>query len=230
MTNDADEIQQRLRTALVEAASQVHATADRRPMITGGRPRGARSRVVVPAVTAAIAVAVAAALTASLLLLRGDSPSRVRTPTTQSKETIPDRLLPLEADAAVYMRSDAPIPQIEAVRDFLLQSPDVRTFVFIDKATTYEEFKRTFRDQPDLVNSVDPSALPVSFRVISRDCAARLQLLEQVAALPGVDEAIRQLGLSHSEAEQFKDSREFPSPNTRGRCGDQPPTAGASIP
>jgi hypothetical protein len=230
MTNDFDEIEHRLRTALAEAASQVHATADGGPMTTRRRSRRARSRVVVPAVAAALAVAVAVGAVASFVLLRGDGPSRVRTPTTQSKETTPDRLLPLEADADVYMRTDAPTPQVEAVRDFLRQSANVHAFVFIDKATAYEEFKRTFRDQPDLVDSVDSTALPASFRITSRDCAARPQLLEQLAALPGVDEAIHQLGLSHSEAEPFKDGREFPPPNTRGRCGDQSPTALTAAP
>jgi hypothetical protein len=212
----------RLRTALREAAPQAQPSADAWEKINGRRGRPSRRRFGVPAITAAVAVAVLVAVTAGVLLLRSDSPS-VQTPASKSRETSPSKLLPLEADAAVYMLTDAPTLQDEVVRDFLRRSPDVRVFAYVDKSTAYEEFRRTFRDRPDLLSSVDPGALPASFRIRVRDCTSRLQLIESLKAVPGVDEAVTQLGLSRAEAERFRDRQGFPPSDTRGRCGDRPP-------
>ncbi|PZG01524.1 hypothetical protein C1I99_06880 [Micromonospora deserti] len=58
----------------------------------------------------------------------------------------------------------------------------------------WERFKELFKDQPDLIRSASPSAMPESFRVVTVsqvfDCAA----LAPVERMPGVDKIIvRQL-------------------------------------
>jgi hypothetical protein len=234
MTNEHDGIERRLRAALSETASQVQPSANPSATIATLRPRHpSRRGFVIPTIAAAVVLVVAAALTVGVVLLRGESDSSVRTPATEPKETSSERLLPLEADATVYMRSDASPADVDAVRDFLLRSAEVRRFAYVDKATAYEDFKRRFRDRPDLVNSIDASALPATFRIIARDCATRPQLIQSLNTLAGVDEAIAQLGLSRADAERFNGSREPLPPETRGRCGDQPSTApsvGATYP
>jgi hypothetical protein len=170
------------------------------------------------------------ALVAGVTLLRGDNGSGVQTPATDPKETTPEGLLLLESDTAVFMRGDASTIEIDDVRDFLRRSPDVRKFSYVDKATAYEDFKRMFRDRPDLVDSLDPTALPATFRIIVRDCATRPQLIELLQAMAGVDEVVFQLGLTRADAERFRYRRAPLPPETRGRCGNQPPTGLGSVP
>jgi FtsX extracellular domain len=216
MTDRNEVLEQRLRTALSEAAARVQPATDAWQTVTGRRSRRSRPRFLVPAIAATIVVAVIA-LAVGALVLRDDGPS-VQTPAGEPKETSAANLLSLEADTDVYMRPDAPTWDINAVREVLRNSSEVRRFAYVDKSAAYEDFKRLFRDQPDLVNSVDPSALPTTFRIIARDCATRSQLIESLQAMAGVDEAIAQLGLSRADAERFSDSREPLPPEIRGRC------------
>jgi FtsX extracellular domain len=220
----SNQVEPRLRTALREAAAQVQPSADAWQVVSHRRTRRRRPRSVVPALAAAAVVAVVVALAVGVLAVRGDDPS-VRTRAGEPKDKTPEQLLALEADTTVYMRTDAPTPEINALRDFLRRSPEVRTYAYVDKSTAYEDFKRIFRDRPDLVDSVDPSALPATFRIIVRDCATRPQLMQSLQAMPGVDEALVQLGLARADAERFNDSREPLPAETRGRCGDQASTA-----
>jgi len=227
MTQTHEETERRLRAALAEASSQVRPSADRWSVIAAHPPaRRPRRGFFVPAIAAALVLAVAVALTAGVVLLRGGGSSGVRTPATEGKETSPDRLLTAEADVTVYMRSDAAPLQVDAVRDYLRRSPDVREFAFVDKARAYEDFKRIFHDRPDLVASLDASALPETFAIRARDCASRPGLLAQFQLQPGVDEAVTSLGLSHANAERYRYQQGFPPADVRGRCGDRPPSVG----
>src|SRR3546814_19371982 len=74
----------------------------------------------------------------------------------------------------------------------LADNPDVRDFNFVHQDENYQEFQRLFADSPQLVDAVEPSILPPSFRV-----APRIQDPEVVQALgetfsgkPGVYEVV----------------------------------------
>src|SRR6478609_4406629 len=54
----------------------------------------------------------------------------------------------------VYMNPGATADQIASVKSELEDSPQVKEVDFYDTAKTYDEFKRLFKDQPDLVSSV----------------------------------------------------------------------------
>lgn len=88
----------------------------------------------------------------------------------------------------IYMNVDASKNQIEEVKKALEDSADVKSFTFLSKADAYEEFKKFFRDEPDLVNSIDASALPASFRVAPKQAEETTQLSGQFQTLSGVDD------------------------------------------
>jgi cell division transport system permease protein len=89
----------------------------------------------------------------------------------------------------VFMKPDATQQQIDAVRNDLDHDRQVRSAKFLSKEDAYEEFKRIFRDKPDLVTSVDATALPASFRVAPKDVKQTKQLAEKYNTRQGVDES-----------------------------------------
>jgi cell division transport system permease protein len=84
-----------------------------------------------------------------------------------------------EPDSATpKCRSEASEGQIAAVRAELEQSPDVRRFRFFSKEDAFNEAKRIFAGDPELLSNIDPDGLPVSFRVAPK----KAELTENVAA------------------------------------------------
>lgn len=81
--------------------------------------------------------------------------------------------------------------QIGAVRQALEQAPDVRRFRFLSKEDAFGEAKRLFAREPDLVENVDPAALPPSFRV----APAQAEQTETIAARFRGQAAQEQLGV-----------------------------------
>ncbi|MFZ4669707.1 MAG: cell division protein FtsX [Microthrixaceae bacterium] len=65
----------------------------------------------------------------------------------------------------VYMNPAATAEQIDAVSRELDNSPQVKEVDFFDKQKSYEEFKRLFKEQPDLISTITPEDLPQSFRI-----------------------------------------------------------------
>jgi cell division transport system permease protein len=99
----------------------------------------------------------------------------------------------------VFMKPDATKQQIDTVRQDLDQDRQVNSARYLSKEEAYEEFKRIFRDKPDLVSTVEPSALPASFRVAPKQVKLTRELANKYETRPGVDsaetadEAIKQL-------------------------------------
>lgn len=69
-------------------------------------------------------------------------------------------------ELSVFMNADATPTQIDAVRRSLEQMPEVRRFSFVDQPAAFEEFQRMFSGQPDLVDTIEATDLPPSFRVV----------------------------------------------------------------
>ncbi len=78
----------------------------------------------------------------------------------------------------VYLQPTVQADLEASIQGDLEDHPDVARFEYVDQDETYEEFKRLFADSPQLVDTVDPSILPPSFRV-----APRVQDPEVVQAL-----------------------------------------------
>ena len=86
------------------------------------------------------------------------------------------------------MKVNATDGQIASLNRALSQDKDVRGVHFLTKDDAYKEFKRLFRDQPDLVQSTDASALPASFRVAPEKAELTQTVAARYQSQPGVDE------------------------------------------
>ncbi len=93
----------------------------------------------------------------------------------------------------VFMRVGATASQIGAVRTALRRSRLVRKFEYVSQQDAFREFGRLFADQPDLVATTDPRALPASFRIEPVDGANRGLLARSLERIGGIDE-VRTLG------------------------------------
>ncbi|CAB4664843.1 unannotated protein [freshwater metagenome] len=88
----------------------------------------------------------------------------------------------------VFMNVDATEAQIAAIQRQLVNDPEVRDFKYLTKDDALTEFRRLFKDQPDLVNSVDAAALPSSFRVAPVKAELTKTVADRFQSQPGVDE------------------------------------------
>jgi cell division transport system permease protein len=88
----------------------------------------------------------------------------------------------------VFMTVDATQSQIDDVSAALEADPQVKSFRFLDKQAAYEEFKRIFRKDPDLVKNVDAEALPTSFRIVPAEAEYTNQIKRRFEPLAGVDD------------------------------------------
>jgi cell division transport system permease protein len=88
----------------------------------------------------------------------------------------------------IFMNVDATDGQVQAVQRQLSNDPDVRTYRYLTKQDALSEFRRLFRDQPDLVNSVDAASLPSSFRVAPVRAELTQVVADRFESQPGVDE------------------------------------------
>jgi cell division transport system permease protein len=92
----------------------------------------------------------------------------------------------------VYLQPKVTEEQKASVERDLDDNPDVREATFVDQDETYEEFRRLFADSPQLVETVEPSILPPSFRVAPRiqDPEVVQALGETFSSKPGVYEVV----------------------------------------
>ena len=88
----------------------------------------------------------------------------------------------------IFMNVDATDGQVQAVQRQLSNDPDVRSYRYLTKEDALKEFRRLFRDQPDLVNSVDAASLPSSFRVAPVRAELTQVVADRFESQPGVDE------------------------------------------
>lgn len=97
------------------------------------------------------------------------------------------------ARTEIFMNVTASPTAIEAVRTALDNSPSVEKYVYLDKNAAFEEFKRIFRKDRDLVKNVTPSLLPASFRVQLQPGADLNQFDRTFDAMAEVDSVERPL-------------------------------------
>jgi cell division transport system permease protein len=88
----------------------------------------------------------------------------------------------------IFMRVNATENEIKALNTQLADDPQVRTVKYLTKEDAYEEFKRLFPDQPDLVATTDAKSLPSSFRVAPDKAENTQTVAERYGRDPGVDE------------------------------------------
>lgn len=104
-------------------------------------------------------------------------------------------------EVIVFMQPDATTSQIQAVGKSIGQNPEVKKLDFFDKNKSFAEFKRLFADSPEMLQSVEPSVLPPSFRIVPVNAgvesvaALRQQYIDKAGVLRIVsaDDALRQM-------------------------------------
>ncbi len=82
--------------------------------------------------------------------------------------------------------------QEQALRRELEAEPIVEEVFYESKQEAYERFTELFRNQPSLIETVDPDILPASFRVKLVDPDQFMVIAAGFAAFPGVEEIIDQ--------------------------------------
>lgn len=92
----------------------------------------------------------------------------------------------------VYLQPTVTEEQRASIERDLEENPDVERADYVDQDETYEEFRRLFADSPQLVETVEPSILPPSYRVAPRiqDPEVVQALGDTFAAKPGVYEVV----------------------------------------
>ena len=68
--------------------------------------------------------------------------------------------------------------------------PEVKTLSYVGQEAAFEEFKTMFADQPDLVESVTPSDLPPSYRVVPKQPEQAAIIGARFDKHPGVREVV----------------------------------------
>ena len=89
--------------------------------------------------------------------------------------------------AEAFMNVDATDQQIEDVRTALGSDPQIKSFKFFSKQAALKEFKRIFRNDPDLVKNVTAASLPTSFRIVPIRAELTEIVQRRYEVLPGVD-------------------------------------------
>ncbi len=88
----------------------------------------------------------------------------------------------------IFMHPDAQQTTVDDMRAALEQNKaEIKGFTFLDHQAAYEEFKKIFKDQPALIESVTPDALPESFRVQLVDAKLVDQVTNEYKNRLGVD-------------------------------------------
>ena len=90
----------------------------------------------------------------------------------------------------VFMRPEATTDENSAIKKAVDESPEIKSYKYLDQKAAYDEFKQLFSDKPELIESVTPDVLPPSYRVVPKDAdaAAVAALGKQFEGKPGVRE------------------------------------------
>jgi cell division transport system permease protein len=92
----------------------------------------------------------------------------------------------------IFMTVKASKQQVQAVQDQLdaAKGPkgDVKSYRHLTKDDAFDEFKRIFRRNPDLVNSITAKDLPESFRVVPKRAELTETVKRQFETVQGVQE------------------------------------------
>ena len=92
----------------------------------------------------------------------------------------------------VFLQPESTQQQKDSVQADLEANPDVREVHYVDQDETYEEFKKIFEGQTQLIETVSPEVLPPSFRVepVTKDPDVVQALGETFRTKAGVYEVV----------------------------------------
>lgn len=102
-----------------------------------------------------------------------------------------------KVEVSIFLCDGRTCPEItpeqqDQLREDLESQPVVAEVFFESKEEAYARFRELFRDQPNLIDSVESDVLPASFRVKLQDPELFRVIAEQFEAYPGVEEIVDQ--------------------------------------
>jgi cell division transport system permease protein len=106
-------------------------------------------------------------------------------------------------EVSVFLATDVTDPQKEDIRRTLEDIPVVQEVFHETKEQAYNRFKEQFKDSPDMVRNVSPSAMPESYRIKLADpeqfdqvhdefCTGQLNASGREVCNPGIDLVVDQ--------------------------------------
>jgi cell division transport system permease protein len=102
-----------------------------------------------------------------------------------------------KVEVSIFLCDDRTCPAIttqqrDQLREDLEAQPVVAEVFYESKREAYDRFTRLFADQPTLIEAIDVSTLPASFRVKLENPQLFGVIKDQFAAYPGVEEIVDQ--------------------------------------
>jgi cell division transport system permease protein len=93
-----------------------------------------------------------------------------------------------KVEVSVFLRDDASTEEIDALGRKVNEIPEVQQVFFENREQAYLNFQELFRDNPALVENVDPSAMPQSYRIKLVDPADFPVIRARLAGDPAIDQ------------------------------------------
>ncbi len=124
-------------------------------------------------IAAILTVAVSLALVGAALLLK----QGVATATIQWRGNV---------NLSIFLQPSVSNSQRNAIGHELSSDPRVKSIRYVNQQQSYDEMKKLFANQPDLVNSLGPKDLPPSYRVVLRNASQASAVGDDYQTQPGV--------------------------------------------
>ena len=93
-----------------------------------------------------------------------------------------------KVEVSVFLREDASSEEIDALSRKIESIPEVDEVFFENREQAFVNFQELFRDNPALVENVDPAAMPQSYRVKLLDPADFPVIRARLAGDPAIDQ------------------------------------------
>ena len=97
-----------------------------------------------------------------------------------------------KVEVSVFLLDDISQAQQQSISETVTAMPEVSDVTYESKDAACARFKLLFKDQPDLVNNLDCSALPASFRVKLKDPEQFGVIAARLEAQPGIQKIVDQ--------------------------------------
>jgi cell division transport system permease protein len=94
-----------------------------------------------------------------------------------------------KVEVSVFLLDTATQNEIDDIQSTLIGYDEVEEVTFVSKAEAYEEFKRIYRNQPELYETLPEDSLPASFRVKLHNADDAEEIDARIEGAPGVEEA-----------------------------------------
>jgi cell division transport system permease protein len=93
-----------------------------------------------------------------------------------------------KVEVSVFLREDVSEEERDALEQKIQDIPEVQTYYYETREEAYERFRVQFRDSPSLIENVDATAMPESFRIKLTDASKFPVIRARLAGDPAIDE------------------------------------------